>query len=131
MKIARTVAILSVLLVSEHAMAENIKWENLGRRDDYQISWASNLQNRHGQQVGTYLRFKYDRSDQAPNNARFDNQRITIFIDCPNHRYQMLGRTYNMGDRQVYAEDVDGEFERYDDTPVITKIATKVCPSGT
>ncbi|HDR9757554.1 TPA: hypothetical protein QDC44_001665 [Burkholderia cepacia ATCC 25416] len=122
--------VLSMLLYGQHALAEQVKWETLGKRDDYELSWASEAQVRKGDRIGTMIRMQFDRPDQAPNNARFDNKRITVSIDCSTRRHQVLQVFYSMGNRAVYSQFVGGDFTPNDGT-FVDKIATKVCPSGT
>lgn len=122
--------VLSIVLYGQHALAEQVKWERLGRRDDYEVAWASNAPVWKGERVAVDMRFKYDHPDQAPNNLRFDNQRFTIFIDCPSRQNQLLAVTYSMGNRMVYRDIVGGKFTDNRDT-FVEKIAAKICPSGT
>ena len=111
----------------QFAHAEDLVWESVGRRDDYQISWAKNLQKPSGNRVLTMIRLKYDRPDSAPNNARFDNARVGIEISCQQQTYAVLGQTYNMGNRQVYSQQNDDiSSEPYEGT-YVEKIAKKIC----
>ncbi|WP_175716566.1 hypothetical protein [Burkholderia anthina] len=117
------------LLVSQQVVADQVTWEKLGRRDDYEISWASTAQVRKGDQIGTMIRMKFDQPDQAPNNARFDNKRITVNIDCSTNRHDVLFVVYSMGNRAVYTQYVGGGLKPNDGT-FVEKVATKVCPSS-
>lgn len=119
-----------MLLVGQHAVAEQVKWESLGKRDDYEVSWASNATLRKGDRVVLDMRFKFDQPDQAPNNQRFDNKRYTISVDCPSKQNQLLAVTFYMGNRMVYTDIVGGKYTANGGT-FVEKIASQVCPSGT
>lgn len=82
----------------------------------------------HG--VMTMMRLKYDKPDQAPNNARFDNQRIGVQLQCETGEYMLLGMSYNMGNREVYDESAGTAFKPYAGT-FIEKFAVKACASYT
>ena len=125
------VAILSVMaLTTGAASAEELQWEKLGRRDDYEISWAKNLRKQAKDSVMTMMRFKYDKPDQAPNNARFDNERFGVDIRCDSGTYNIIGVSYNFGNRQVYNQSMpDADYKPYAGT-FIEKFATKVCPAA-
>lgn len=110
------------------AQAEALIWESIGRRNDYQISWAKNLQEPSGSRILTMIKLKYDKADQAPNNARFDNVRIGVEVSCQHKTYAFLGQTYNMGNRQVLSQKIDdSSFEPYDGT-YVEAVARKLCP---
>jgi hypothetical protein len=121
-------ALFGVVLLTQQAMAEPIRWDSLGKRDDYEISWASAAQVRKGDRVGVMVRLTFDHPDQAPNNARFDNKRVTVNIDCPSHRHQILQVFYSMGNRSVYSQFIGGDFVR-DEGTFVEKVAMKVCPA--
>ncbi|HEM9000723.1 hypothetical protein QZN01_03555 [Burkholderia cenocepacia] len=128
MKLRRAGFFLGAVLLAQQTLAEPIKWDSLGKRDDYEISWASAAQVRKGDRVGTMVRMMFDHPDQAPNNARFDNKRITVNIDCSTHRHQVLQVFYSMGNRSVYSQFIGGDFVRNDGT-FVEKLAMKVCPA--
>ena len=124
-------AVLAVMaLFAGAASAEELQWEKLGRRDDYEVSWAKNLRTQTKDSVMTMMRFQYDKPDQAPNNARFDNERLGVDIRCSSGTYTIIGSSYNFGNREVYSESMPGgEYKPYAGT-FVEKIAAKVCPAA-
>lgn len=117
------------LVLSGAAPAQTTKWEALGRKDDYVMSWASNIKIRKDDTVATLMRMKFDREDAAPNNARFDSMQIGIDIRCPQRTYKGLGQSYHMGNREVYRESFASAGSEY--APVegtmIAKFVDKAC----
>jgi len=128
--VGRRVAVPALLLISSlPTSAQGVKWESLGRKDDYVYSWASNLKQRSGDTVSTMMRLKFDREDAAPNNARFDNKQIGIDIRCSQRSYMALGQSYHFGSRQVYQESFAGSDAEYSpvDGTMIDKFIDKAC----
>ncbi|POS08050.1 hypothetical protein C3Y08_11185 [Burkholderia gladioli] len=76
----------------------------------------------------------FDHADQAPNNARFNNIRFYISIDCHAMRYLLLQKDYYNGERRVYSEYLGGSLSNKGDTREVKgtyqqTIAERTCPS--
>lgn len=107
------IALVSLLLVATQATAQAIDWKPVGQQADYRAEWASNLVQRDRGTVTTMMRLVYAREDAAPNNARFDNQRIGVTIRCTEKTYFVLGKSYHQGDRTVHSVSLGavGEYQ--------------------
>jgi hypothetical protein len=96
-------ASLTLLLAATVAQAQSVEWKPIGQQGDYRAEWASNLVMRDRGEVTTMMRLVYQREDAAPNNARFDNERIGVSIRCAARMYFILGKSYHFGEREVHS----------------------------